>query len=236
VKKPHIEIECKLIARDASALAGVRAALLEVCSRVRHLGREVIRDAYLETPDWRLYRAGYACRIRRTSRHAPGRAVLGLKSLQRARRGVSTREERERIVASSRYRRGLSDALRREGDLGARILGLLGGRKARVIFRIRNRRETYAVRFGKRLRARVSLDDFTLLAGARRRRLAEVEIEIQQGTTEELRRLAGLLLSRVGLSLETRAKFRQGLELAGLTPGGRRPACLPAKGAVHYKS
>ena len=218
MKNPHVEVECKLIARDASALAGVHQALRELCSSVRHLGREVIRDAYLETPDWRLYHAGYACRIRRTSRHAPGRAVLGLKSLQRARRGVSMREEHERTIPSSRCRRGLSDALRHEGDLGAKILGLLDGRKARVIFRIRNRRETYGVRFGKRLRARVSLDDFTLLAGARRRRLAEVEIEIQQGTAGELRELAGLLLRRAGLSTQTRAKFKQGLELAGLTP------------------
>ena len=167
MKKPHIEVECKLIARDASALAGVHQALREICSSVRHLGREVIRDAYQETPDWRLYRAGYACRIRRTSRLAPGRAVLGLKSLRRPLRGVSMREERERIVPWSRYRRGLSGALRREGDLSAKILGILDGRKARVIFRVRNRRDTYAVRFGKRLRAHVSLDDFTLIAGAK---------------------------------------------------------------------
>jgi inorganic triphosphatase YgiF len=219
MKKPHIEIECKLIAHDASALGGVREALREICSSVRRLGREVIRDAYLETPDWRLYRAGYACRIRRTTRPAPGRAVLGLKSLQRPRRGVSMREELERIVPSSRYRRGLSsDALRREGDLGAKILGILDGRKARIIFRIRNSRETYSVRFGEILRAYVSLDDFTLMAGARRRRLAEVEIEIKQGTPAELRKLAGLLRRRIGLSAATRAKFKQGLELAGLTP------------------
>jgi len=221
MRKPHIEIECKLIAPDASALAGVRQALREICSRVRHLGREVIWDAYLETPDWRLYHAGYACRVRRSSRYARGRAVLGLKSLQRARRGVSTREEHERMVPASRYRRGLSDAVGREGGLGARILGLLAGRKARVIFRIRNRRDTFSVRFGKRLRAHVSLDDFTLLAGARRRRLAEVEIEIRQGTVEELRTLAGLLRRRVGLSAQSRAKFKQGLELAGLTPTRR---------------
>ena len=223
MKKPHIEVECKLIACDASALAGVRQALRKTCSSVRHLGREVIRDAYLETPDWRFFRAGYACRIRRSSRHAPSRAVLGLKSLQRARRGVSTREEHERVVPSSRYRRGLSDALRREGDLGARIVGLLDGRKARVIFRIRNRRDTYAVRFGKRLRAQVSLDDFTLMAGGKRQRLAEVEIEIRQGTAEELRALAGLLRRRVGLSAQARAKFKQGLDLAGLTPTRREP-------------
>ncbi|MGO8704670.1 MAG: CYTH domain-containing protein [Candidatus Brocadiia bacterium] len=219
MKKPHIEVECKLIARDASALAGVHPALREICSSVRHLGREVIRDAYQETPDWRLYRAGYACRIRRTSRLAPGRAVLGLKSLRRPLRGVSMREERERIVPWSRYRRGLSGALRREGDLSAKILGILDGRKARVIFRVRNRRDTYAVRFGKRLRALVSLDDFTLIAGAKRRRLAEVEIEIKQGSAEELRALARLLIPRLGLSAQTRAKFKQGLELAGLMPG-----------------
>jgi inorganic triphosphatase YgiF len=221
VKKPHIEVECKLIARDASALKGVRQALQEVCSSVRHLGREVIRDAYVDTRDWRLYHAGYACRIRRTSRLAPGRAVLGLKSLQRAQRGVSTREEHERIVPSSPYRRGLSDALRHEGDLGEKILGILEGQKTRIIFRIRNWRETYAVRFGKRLRAHVSLDDFTLMAGTRRRRLAEVEIEIKQGSTEKLRELARLLIPRVGLSTQTRAKFKEGLDLAGLTPSQR---------------
>jgi inorganic triphosphatase YgiF len=219
VKKAHIEIECKLIARDASALKGVRQALREVCSSVRHLGREVIQDAYLDTPDWRLYHAGCASRIRRTSRLAPGRAVLGLKSLQRAKQGVSTREEHERLVASSRYQRGLSaDALRHEGGLGAKILSILDGRKPRIIFRIQNRRDTYSVRFGERLRAHVSLDDFTLMAGARRRRLAEVEIEIKQGPADELRELARLLIPRVGLSTQTRAKFREGLDLAGLTP------------------
>jgi inorganic triphosphatase YgiF len=131
------------------------------------------------------------------------------------------REEHERTVPSSRYRRGLSGALRHEGDLGAKILGILDGRKTRVIFRIRNRRETYAVRFGKRLRAHVSLDDFTLMAGTRRRRLAEVEIEIKQGSADELRAFARLLIPRVGLSVQTRAKFKQGLELAGLTPSRR---------------
>jgi inorganic triphosphatase YgiF len=221
MKKPHVEVECKLIARDASALAGVRRALQEVCSSVRCLGRELIQDAYLETLDWRLYRAGYACRIRRTSRRADGRAVLGLKSLHRARRGISTREEHERIIPSRYSRRGLFGLLCREGEMGAKVLGLLGARDARVIFRIRNRRETYAVRFGKRLRAQVGLDDFTLLAGVRRRRLAEVEIEIKQGTAKELRELAGLLRRRAGLSAQTRAKFQQGLELAGLRPSRR---------------
>ncbi len=235
MKKPHIEIECKLIARDASALAGVRQALQDVCSSVRRLGREVIRDAYLETPDWRLYRAGYACRIRRTTRRAPGRAVLGLKSLQRPRRGVSMREELERIVPSSRCRRGLSsDALRREGELGAKILGILEGRKVCVIFRIRNRRETYAVHFGKGLRAEVSLDDFTLLAGARRQRLAEVEIEIKRGTPQELRKLAGLLRRRVGLSAATRAKFKRGSNWRDSGRVGR--TCLPPAGAVHCEA
>jgi inorganic triphosphatase YgiF len=90
-----------------------------------------------------------------------------------------------------------------------------------VIFRIRNRRETYSVRFGKRLRAHVSLDDFILMAGAGRRRLAEVEIEIKQGSADELRAFARLLIPRVGLSVQTRAKFKQGLELAGLTPSRR---------------
>jgi inorganic triphosphatase YgiF len=218
MKGPHIEVESKLIARDAAALAGVLQALRGICSRVRDLGHEVIQDSYLDTPDWRLYRAGYACRIRRTSRRPAVRAVLALKSLHRPRRGVSTREEHEQVVSWSRCRSRLSQAAGCEGALGAKILGLIDGQQARVIFRIRNRRQTYSVRFGKHLLAHVSLDDFTLLAGARRRRFAEVEIEIRQGSVEELHQLTRLLRRRAGLSAESRSKFRLGLDLAGLKP------------------
>jgi inorganic triphosphatase YgiF len=88
-----------------------------------------------------------------------------------------------------------------------------------VIFRIRNRRETYAVRFGQKdFRADVSLDDFVVLAAGKSRRLAEVEIEIKSGTTADLRRLARLLAKRARLGRRSRPKFRQGLELAGLNP------------------
>jgi inorganic triphosphatase YgiF len=48
-----------------------------------------------------------------------------------------------------------------------------------------------------------------------------VEIEIKQGSADELRAFARLLIPRVGLSVQTRAKFKQGLELAGLTPSRR---------------
>jgi len=219
MKKPNVEVECKLVARDAPALAGVPKALRETCSGVRYLGCEVIRDVYLDTRDWRLFRAGYACRIRRTSR-AP-RAVLALKALTRPRRMVSRREELEQAIPSDRRAgaENLAAALLHGGVAAKKIRDILAGRKARVIFRIRNRRETYAVRFGEKdLRADVSLDDFVVLAAGKSRRLAEVEIEIKSGTAADLRRLARLLATRVGLGAQSRAKFQQGLELAGLAP------------------
>ena len=223
MKKPHIEIECKLIARDASALAGVQSGasgnLFERApSRARSDPRRLPGNARL-APVPRRLRLPHPPDI--APRARPRRAGP---QVAPARRGAASARARSASGSSraSRYRRGLSGALRREGDLGAKILGILDGRKARVIFRIRNRRDTYAVRFGKRLRAHVSLDDFTLMAGARRRRLAEVEIEIKQGSAEELRRARPVAaVPRLGLSAQTRAKFKQGLELAGLTPTRR---------------
>jgi inorganic triphosphatase YgiF len=240
MKKANVEVECKLLARDASALAAAAKALREFCSGVRYLGREVIQDAYLDTPDWRLFRAGYACRIRRTSRprrrtpdaaqggpfgaaqgRTGGRAVLALKALTRPRGMVSVREELEQAIRPPRRAAAgaLAAALLHGGAPGKKLRRILAGRKSRVIFRIRNRRETYAVRFGEKdFRARVSLDDFLVLAAGKCRRLAEVEIEIKSGTAADLRRLGRLLAKRAGLGGRSRAKFRQGLEIAGLNP------------------
>jgi inorganic triphosphatase YgiF len=207
----NIETECKLIAPDASALRGLREALTEVCEEVRSMGRQLIEDAYLDTEDWRLFRAGYACRIRRIS----GRTVLALKSLKRPLNMVSVREElEEELPAPPRSLHKIPGK-----RVGKRIRAMARGGRLRRLFRLRNRRETYEVKFGKGLLAHVSADKFTLFAAGRKRRLAEVEIEVRRGGQVELRALARLLVRRMGLSPRHRAKFQEGLTLAGLTPG-----------------
>ncbi len=209
--RTHVETECKLIAPNAAALKRLESTLREVCDDVRCAGRELIQDIYLDTEDWSLYRAGLACRIRRAS----DTVVLTLKALLPARDMVSVRTEFEESLAPSLASRvrGLPAA-----RLSRRLASLAGDKPLRQLFRVRNRRRTFEVRCGRALTALVSADDFTVSAGAKSRRLAEVEIEAIEGTHAALRRLARSLARRLGLATGTRTKFEQGLLIAGHRP------------------
>jgi inorganic triphosphatase YgiF len=206
-----MEIEAKLLARDAMALRGLGKALEELCDSVRPLGRRLIEDTYFDTAEWDLLRAGYACRLRREG----GRAVLAMKSLTPPRHGITRREEVEEVLALPLPRSARPIPGR---CAGRGIREITGEKPLRRLFRNRNRRTLFEVQFGQRLVAEVCADDFTLIAGGRRRRLAEVEIEVKAGGVAELRRFARLLARRLRLSTAHRAKFQQGLDLAGLRP------------------
>lgn len=208
--KPPIEVEMKLVAPSGAALRVLPEALREMCEEVLPRGVQTIVDRYYDTADWRFYRANYALRVRR----ARGAAILAMKSLHRPRQGVSVREELEQLLpAKWRDFTNLPG-----GAVAARVCRIAGGQAIRPLFTIRNRRRTFECRFGKSLRVVASADNFRVEAGRRRETLAEVELEIRSGEISELRRLGRLLAQRLGLSLKHRAKFRQGLDLAGLTP------------------
>ena len=208
--KARAEIEAKLVAPDAASLHRLPAALRATCARVRDLGVEHIHDTYFDTEGWRLRKAGYACRLRRTTRGT----VIALKSLDRPRRGVSVREEHEQRVAAPAS--GSPKKLL-TGVVGARIARLAAGGKLRAIFRLRNKRRTFSAR-ARGLAAIVSADDFTVSAGGRRERLAEVEIEMVAGTVAALRRFSALLSAQLMFRKGTRAKYAVGLRLGGHMP------------------
>jgi inorganic triphosphatase YgiF len=210
--KLPVEIEMKLIAPDAETLRTLPEALRALCSEVRPLGRRLVRDRYYDTADWRFHRAIYALRVRRTK----GKAILAMKGLDRPRGGVSRREELEQVLPKS-WR---SFNRMPGGRVANRVKRIAGGEELCVLFAIRNRRTVYECRLGESLTVVASADDFIVEAGTRRQALYEVELEIKSGDVAALRKLGRQLARRLGLSTAHRAKFRQGIELAGLHPPG----------------
>jgi len=207
----RVEIEIKLVAPESVQLRRLRSVLGRICERVDDLGVARIADTYLDTSDWRVYRAGFACRIRREG----GRLTLTLKALRKARRMMSVREEREQPLPAARGA-AVWPLLR------APLHQMIGDAPLRSLFRVVNRRRRYRVRFERDLRALVGADSFMLKARNRTQRGAEVEIELISGSRAALRKLAKALTEELRLAPTGTTKFHEGLRLAGMRPGDSR--------------
>lgn len=215
MKPTHVEMEMKLIAPEGAALRELPGALKGLCDRLRDGGAVAIVDTYYDTAQWHLRAAGYACRLRK----AGPKAILCMKSLKRPRRGVSIREEFERRISATAAQR-VPKAL--PGAVGKKIAGIIGDVPLRVIFRIRNNRKLFHVRFNG-LSAVVCADRFAVSARGRTSRFAEVELELVAGTARDLRKLGRLLMQRAPLRSGNRSKYRLGLR------AGRHPLTLPSR-------
>lgn len=106
--------------------------------------RELI-DTYLDTEDWRLYRAGYALRVRRKGSYKT--SELTMKSLASAGDSSGGKVRRREISECVRNGEGsLPDLSEARGLVGERLQALIGSRELRSLFEIRTRRRTFGLR------------------------------------------------------------------------------------------
>ena len=104
-----------------------------------------LTDTYLDTEDWRLFRAGYALRVRRKDSNKT--SELTMKSLAPAEDGSEDKVRRREI--SERVSNGdtvFSDLSKARGPVGERLRTLAGSREVCYLFEIRTRRRTFSLR------------------------------------------------------------------------------------------
>jgi inorganic triphosphatase YgiF len=206
----RVEVEWQFVVRDLAAfrrwIVGADFDGWSLSS-----GRLVrLRDAYYDTADWRIWRSGFALRLRR----ADDAVEATLKAVARARRGVAERRE-----ITSLLRDASLEALARGATrVGVRVRRSIGTATLRPLFRLRTRRAVFAVRHAGRVVAELALDRTTILARARSRRLARVEIEVKAGTAAEVARFVATIRRRRHLTIARRSKFEEGLAAARLAP------------------
>jgi triphosphatase len=104
-----------------------------------------LTDTYLDTEDWRLYRAGYALRVRRKGLNKT--SELTMKSLVPAGDDSGGKVRRREISERVRNVEGdfpnLSEA---HGPAGERLRTLAGSHEVRPLFEVRTRRRTFSLR------------------------------------------------------------------------------------------
>ena len=133
---------------------------------------EDLVDRYYDTEDWRLYRAGYALRIRQKG----GGAEAAMKSLAPSEGGLRRRREISEPLKDAKI--GTLRAAR--GPVGERLRLLVGEREIGQIFEVRNNRKTFALNLAD--------EEGGVTAGAAGSAAAG---EIAQGASGQLREASG---------------------------------------------
>ena len=179
-----------------------------------------ISDTYLDTEDWRIYRAGYALRIRRTKGKSKAEAtmkllvsensVLGLQPGLRSRREISEaldNAEPKTLEAAS-------------GPVGERIRVLAGAKSLRPLFETKTHRSTYRLDLNGSEVGEVVLDEtaIPLENGAEPARLQRVEVEVEPEALSRLEPFVKRLRDGCKLSPATASKYESGLFAQEITP------------------
>jgi CHAD domain-containing protein len=170
-------------------------------------------DAYVDTEDWRMGRAGYVLRVRRRS----GRLETTLKDLSSATKGLRRRLEVTQALPAT----GLKD-LDRTGDVGWRVEALAGAHPLGQVLEVRTRRRPFDLEIHGERVGELALDDTVIAIGHERRRLrlTRVEVEVLPSWVEAMQPFVEALRRDCGLQPATLSKFEAGLMAAGLSIPG----------------
>ncbi len=161
-----------------------------------------LEDTYYDTGDWRLYRAGYALRVRQ---EGVGAYEATMKSLVPADGNLHRRREISEPLRSGE----VETLVAASGPVGARLKELVDAREVRQIFEIRTRRQTFGLVLDMQARdlrnvqhsdsairvGEVALDSSEILlkAGKDPVRLVRVEVEIDTFATTAFSELEGFV-------------------------------------------
>ena len=194
-----------------------------------------LSDVYYDTQDWRLYRAGYALRVRNTDGQS---AEATMKALVPAEGGLRRRREISEPIESVETLKVIP------GPVGERVRRLAGTADLRPLFEVHTHRHTYALRTGTpssgeivedtsgNIRqqnseqdaivvAEIALDESEIFAnGGASTHLSRVEVEVGSDAQSHdgVRDFVEVLKEALNLRPTRTSKFRTGLSVAGLNP------------------
>lgn len=182
--------------------------------RIEPLPAQQLHDVYLDTADWRLFRAGYALRVRQKEGHFEAT----LKGLRSARADAADRRELTEPLAEGKVKA----LARAAGPVGHRVRDVAGAKPLRTLFEVRTSRERFAVQSRDDAEdvGELALDEAHFPRADHRRPmiLTRVELEATGPGGAALEQLAARLRSDCGLEPATENKFAAGLHSASLEP------------------
>lgn len=211
------EIEAKFIIRRPEQVDGVMRAFSAAGFDIAERGTATHVDRYVDTEDWAILRAGWACRIRRRGDDA----VVTLKSLQGPDGSVFAREEISQPLPAETGGQALALP---PGPVQARLAAIVDNSPFAELFLVTSERTVYEAARSGIDTPRIELDlDRTRIDAEKRTEKAtgvleftELELELLSGTAAQLESVAAMLRDDAGLMPAKYSKYERGLQAAGL--------------------
>ncbi len=227
-ERAPVEVEAKFLIEGAEQARALVDSLQP--PETRSITSLNIVDSYWDTPDWSLYRAGWAYRWR----DASGSKSLALKSIDGGSELLHRRRELEQPVSSFPGHNGHDHT---GGWVTDQVddLDLTG---LRELFRVNNHRRQFDIRTPDESLVRAAIDQTTISTALPLEEpppgcaaFIELELELVEGREESLLQLAKAVQKKYGLLRSRRGKFDRGLQAAGLSPPS-----APASESLHENS
>jgi CHAD domain-containing protein len=213
----HVETEWQFDAPDLAAVERwLRAAPAADGVIVGPATVRRLRDVYLDTRDHKVFRAGFALRIRL----ARGSAEATLKAVTPREGGLVMRRELTQGLTAATP----AALLAAGGTVGGRLRRFTRAGELRELAEVRTTRRSFPLTLRGEPAGEVTLDRAALwgTAGARRR-LLRVEVELPADRLEALRPFVERLRTAGGLTPAVRSKYEWAL---GARAGAARPEAL----------
>lgn len=199
-----MEIEAKFLLSDEDVFRKLSMVDSIGTFAVDNMLRSNFTDTYLDTLDMALYSSGYSFRCR----EKPGKIAYTLKSLDNTGSAIRKREEIEVMVPEKCEISGLE-----EGSLKSLVSLVIGSGKLFPLFEVVHERTTCDLKDNSRNVAELSLDDVTVNCEGNEKAYLEVEVELLEGTEDELDSLVRVMVEDFGLVPGSSSKFDNGLEI-----------------------
>jgi triphosphatase len=218
----HVEHEWQFSARELDSTRSWLASQPRETSERHFVPRPTlaIRDTYYDSPDWMIFRAGYALRVREArpaDESGAGEIEVTLKSLHTGHDGLAHRIEISETVDSA----SLEEVMERPEGIAGRIRELVGTRTLNPLFHASTRRERQQLLEADNdlPLAEVDLDatSFDTAAGGSQE-MCRVEVECINAEPEAVSPWVEQLRTAAQLHPAETSKFRSGLAAAGLDP------------------
>ncbi len=197
----RMETEAKFVIPNASVFEKLRQVTRLGDFVLTPMGVQTVVDDYYDTPDKRLYRAGYACRIR----NLRGKKYLGLKELTPPEGIVHRREEFEVEVEAD------SPDKWPDSEVKQMVQDITGGSPLNLLFTIRQNRHKYTATLNGRPIIEFSLDEVSMNeSGLTDHYSLEAEL-LSGGSDQDLIRFTDALQAEFLLRPDNLSKYERGL-------------------------